>query len=202
MTHDYGIFYCMGMPDEYRDAIREILRECDDEFVPPLSQRSSPWQTTFTADRGVPMTDGIASYMQNMEKESFLVMTEESSDVPLAFLAYMPGHVHPEETDDETVDYVSTICTRHAHRGHGVAKRLYEALERFACHDVIVVRTWSTNLAHVHVLESMGYAEHRRIADDRGLGIDTIYFRKRREDGKLVLHRVDGQDGLPSQFLP
>ena len=181
MAFGCDISHHRGMPDGFRDGIRSILEECDDEFVPPLSERTSPWQTGFTGNGIAPMADGIGSYMGNMEEESFLVMTERGSDVPLAFLAYMPGHVHPEETDGETVDYVSTICTRHAHRGHGVARRLYEALEQFACHDVIVVRTWSTNLAHVHVLESMGYSEHRRIADDRGPGIDTIYFCKRRK---------------------
>lgn len=97
----------------------------------------------------------------------------------MAFLAYMPGHVHPDETDGLATDYVSTICTQHGWRGHGIAKALYGPLEQFVSHDTITVRTWSTNGAQVHLLASMGYEEHKRIKDDRGQGIDTIYFKKR-----------------------
>lgn len=103
---------------------------------PPLSERTSPWQMGFTGDGIAPMADGIGPDMGNMEEEPFLVMTERDSDMPLAFLAYMPGHVHPEETDGKTVDYASEICTRHA--------------------------------------------------DDRGPGINTIYFRKRREGHSTI----------------
>lgn len=60
------IAHFQQMPETYRQVIREILMECDEEFVPPLSMRRSPWQTNL-GEQDFPVTyDGIASYMHDM----------------------------------------------------------------------------------------------------------------------------------------
>ena len=40
----------------------------------------------------------------------------------------------------------------------------------------IFTRTWSTNLAHIKILEKFGFSEHLRIKNHRGENIDTVYF--------------------------
>ncbi len=40
----------------------------------------------------------------------------------------------------------------------------------------ISTRTWSTNKAQIHSLKKRGYKEQRVLVDDRGPGIDTIYY--------------------------
>ena len=60
----------------------------------------------------------------------------------------------------------------------GVAKALYQRMEELARPGIVSLRTWSTNHAQIAVLKRRGYDCVRRIADDRGEGIDTIYFAK------------------------
>jgi len=47
--------------------------------------------------------------------------------------------------------------------------RLYP--ERFIC-----TRTWHTNGAHIHILDTFGFREIARLKDHRGPGLDTVYF--------------------------
>lgn len=178
-NEDITTTFFKGMPKQHVDDIRDILQECDKEFVPPLSLREVPWQTKLgerSEDGSAPQ--GIESYIDSMRGDNFLVMSASDGEV-LAFLSYMPGHVHPEETDGKVVDYVTTICVRHSHRGRGLARRLYEEVERLAESGTMAVRTWSTNGAQMHLLRDMGYSERKRAKDDRGDGIDTVYFEKR-----------------------
>lgn len=201
---DYVIELHRGMPSCYREAIGEILSECDDDFVPPLSSRRMPWQTAFPTDGGAASSGDVSSYLAAMEDESFLCATTRSDEEEvIAFLSYMPGHVHPGETCGVPTDYVSTICVRPAWRGRGIARSLYKALERHADTGTLTVRTWSTNTAQMRLLPSLGYAERERIADDRGPGIDTVYFAKAvgasqgalecQEDGSVT----ESRDGKP-----
>lgn len=39
-------------------------------------------------------------------------------------------------------------------------------------------RTWSTNDAHIHILQSIGFVMVKNIDNDRGIGINTLYFEK------------------------
>lgn len=88
------------------------------------------------------------------------------------------SYVHREDDDGTSVAYLSTILTHPGHRGEGLSRKMYRALFAMLDEDVLE-RTWSTNEAHLHVLDKMGFVESKRIVDDRGEGIDTVYFRKR-----------------------
>lgn len=48
----------------------------------------------------------------------------------------------------------------------------------------ITLRTWSTNGAQEHILDKLGYSLVRRLKDDRGEGIDTVYFVKKEENDR------------------
>ena len=48
----------------------------------------------------------------------------------------------------------------------------------------ITLRTWSTNGAQEHILDKLGYGLVRRLKDDRGEGIDTVYFVKKEENDR------------------
>ena len=169
------VTYFHRMPSRYRDEMRAVLEACDEEFVPPLSQRSLPWQTKPENSPESSEPAGIGAYLRSLEDESFLVMTD-ADDRVVAFLSYMPSHVHPEETEGRETSYVTTICVLPTYRRHGLARRMYEILVSFVPSNTITVRTWSTNEAHTRLLESLGYRERTRIADDRGPGIDTVYY--------------------------
>lgn len=176
-TEDILVTFFHEMPRWHRDQIRELLEQCDGEFVPPISKRSVPWQAQISDDG---FTDGIEIYLRSMDEESFLIMTDSDKNLA-AFMSYIPGHTHPEETDGEPTNYVTTICVRPDCRRRGLAKRLYHILETFVSGESITVKTWLTNDAHVRLLDSLGYAEWKRVSDDRGEGIDTVYYRLQTE---------------------
>lgn len=42
----------------------------------------------------------------------------------------------------------------------------------------IFTRTWSTNFAHIKILQAFGFETVKVLKNDRGSGIDTVYFKK------------------------
>lgn len=76
------------------------------------------------------------------------------------------------------VEYLSTILVEKNCRGRGISKKLYEKFIELSAGKSIVTRTWSTNESHLGLLSKLGFVEIKRIKDDRGDGIDTVYFGK------------------------
>lgn len=173
MTVSYHIEHYTVLPDAMRSQVYQLLEKCENEFMPPLSQRVSTRQSNLV-DTDSSSATGIGSYFDEMAEQSFLLAVSDTDGRLLAFLSYIPSRQLPEEILDRESSYVSTICTAHEARGNGIARALYTALEETT--DVITIRTWSTNMSQLHILNSMGYEELARIPNDRGQGIDTLYF--------------------------
>lgn len=155
------------------DQLYGLLSMCDEEFVPPLSTRNSTTQTDLRTSTGETANGDVSAYYDSIAKQEQLRMY--SADKLVGFASY----VHREDDDGTSVAYLSTILTHPEHRGEGLSRKMYAALFAMLDEDVLELRTWSTNGAHLHVLDKMGFVESKRIVDDRGEGIDTIYFRKR-----------------------
>jgi len=66
-------------------------------------------------------------------------------------------------------------------RGRGITRQMYTYLfdTLYPKHNLFT-RTWSTNAAHIKILSRFDFALIARIENDRGAGIDTVYFGKRR----------------------
>lgn len=156
----------------HEDAVRALLAACDEEFVPPLSARHSTRQANLD---GSEFHDGVDAYFDEMRRQP-IILAVAGSEL-LGFLSYIPGYELPFL--DGPSSYVSTVCVAPAHRRRGVASALYGLLEERVAPGTVSLRTWSTNVAQITALERRGYACVRRIADDRGAGIDTVYFAKR-----------------------
>ena len=58
---------------------------------------------------------------------------------------------------------------------------MYEGILRLFGGSEVRTRTWSGNDRQIGLLGSLGFREQERIVDDRGAGIDTIYFVYRRD---------------------
>lgn len=112
-----------------------------------------------------------------MATQAFLLALDDREEL-VSFLSYIPSYQLPADTLSESTAYVSTICTSPEARGKGIAKALYLELERVVTDRPISLRTWSTNSAQVHLLQQLGYHEVLRLKDDRGEGIDTVYYVK------------------------
>lgn len=72
--------------------------------------------------------------------------------------------------------YVSTIIVDREYRKHELATQFYHEL--FKLFDLITTRTWSINYGHLNILQKLDFKLVKRISNDRGENIDTVYFLK------------------------
>ena len=171
----------IGTPErqEDLDAIFDLLCVCDRDFVPPLSQRVSSCQKCFSesADQDKPY-----AYFEIMKAQRFAVARDESGKM-VAFLTFRPRYTCRELARFGENNYMTTACVYPEHRGHGLVSRLYDIVESGLPEDqqtdYITTRTWSTNTIQVHAFSKRGYSVAAVLKDDRGPGVDTIYYAKR-----------------------
>ena len=167
-------YLCMShLEKAYENQVWLLLKETDYEFIPPLSSRNGTQDKKFEIE--CINEEGPISYFEHMKFQNFILAIED--DV-VGFLSYIPNHhICLEDDKEELCEYVSTIAVNLAYRNHKIAQELYQKLLD-KCRLPIVTRTWSTNIAHIHILRSLGFKMVKIIKDDRGKGIHTIYYKK------------------------
>lgn len=163
---------------EEKEQIRSLLMTCDKDFIPPLSVRNSTSQIDWSQIGG--KGDGIEEYLENISQQHVILWKENG--VIRAFITWKDhfrGEYLPEYPDS---CYLTTLCIDPAYRGQGISERLYELAEteiRVKFPDsAITLRTWSGNRAQEHILHKIGYHVVRVLENDRGEGIDTVYYAK------------------------
>lgn len=173
VTHGLGAL----MPDVEMD-LWHLLCLADQEFVPPLSQRSSTTDRNLT---GRARHDAQpVEYWKSLRTQGILVASHEEK--VSAFMSYRPSYtLAPSLTAlpaSIIATYVSTVIVEPSRRGHGLTESFYRHLRTLADmrSESIATRTWSTNYSHLKILDRLGFEEFSRIDDDRGAGIDTVLF--------------------------
>ena len=163
----------------YREQILDMMRAADNDFVPPMSARFSPFQTDLKSNES--SEEGILRYYNGMIKEQMLCAIEGGKI--LGFVTYvenLDNKVFPENSMPNL--YICTLIVNREARGRGLTFRMYAHLfDELYPHHSLFTRTWSTNYAHSAILGKFGFEELHRIANDRGEGIDTVYFAKIRK---------------------
>ena len=171
-------FYIM---DDREKSTREqelfsMLRDSDGEFVPPLSARSSTTQKTLSGRES--SEEGLRSYFREMCQQQILGAYE--GDVLLGFVSFRENYTSDLIGEEHLPNiYLSTLISKRAFRGRGMTVQMYDHL--FNCLYAgrnILTRTWSANYAHTHILERFGFCELHRIPNDRGAGVDTVYYKR------------------------
>lgn len=161
------------------DEAYKLLEAADNEFVPPLSARSSSTQRDFSASA---QSQSIALYFEELKKQRFAAVFEAGALI--AFVSYKENYSCAEIPEGELPNiYLSTLVVSPAARGKGVTKALYGKLFSEYEKVNIFTRTWSTNIAHIKILEHYGFDVIRVLENDRGGGIDTVYFKKACKNG-------------------
>ena len=159
--------------EQYKEELFKILTQNDTAFVPPLSQRSGTTQTDFGQQHN---PNGVADYLEQMLTQQIVGVFLENKLV--GFVSYIENR----EADAFCLPniYLSTLVLQPETRGMGITKKLYHHLfnELYPERNVYT-RTWSTNIAHIKILMGFGFEEYKRIPDDRGQDIDTVYYAKR-----------------------
>ena len=158
----------------YIDAYN-MLEAADNEFVPPLSSRSSSTQHDFS--KTAKNNGGIKQYFNQLKNQRFAAVFEDKELI--AFVSYKENYTCEEITPDELPNiYLSTLVVSPKARGKGVTTKLYAKLFSEYEKVNIFTRTWSTNIAHIKILDKYGFQTIKVLKDDRGNGIDTVYFKK------------------------
>ncbi len=155
------------------DGIFQLLIECAGEFVPPLWQRSSSTQQDL---HGSSSSSKIPSeYFESIRKQSAFVAIDSGRVV--GFMSFRKNYICKEiPRSFQPNIYITTVIVDPVYRNRGITGEFYEKLiDRFAGYHIFT-RTWSTNNSHSRILSSRRFFEHKRIPDDRGPGIDTVYY--------------------------
>lgn len=163
---------------EEQKEVYKILESCDDDFCPPLSQRHSTFQKDLWGEEK--NMEGVDRYFHGLLEQNILLQKKNGRVV--AFLSYRPDFVCEELSAYGAVYYLTTLCIRRDYRGLGYAPAIYhtlfEKIYKENPHAVVSLRTWSTNMAQIHLMEKMNFYCAARLKNHRGEGIDTLYFVK------------------------
>lgn len=164
----------VALSERHAAETRRLLESCGNEFVPPLSMRTSTHQTDLRGLEGTGTRPG--EYFSELSHQPFVLAL--SGGRVVAFLSFIEGYPVMRGEERLMTTYVTTICVDPAYRHRGIAAELYRFLERHSSSRYFSTRTWSTNVVQTTLLQSIGYHELARIQDDRGRGIDTVYYLK------------------------
>lgn len=166
------------LDEQEKREVYEILEECDQDFCPPLSYRSSTSQKQLTqVEDG---KEGVRRYYEEILQQPTLLVKREGRTI--GFMSYRIGYTCKELEHYGKVGYLTTLCIRPSERGRRLAPLIYRAVESHIYSQypdlVITLRTWSTNKAQLHLMDELGYHCVARLENDRGEGIDTVYYAK------------------------
>ena len=166
---------CNKLTDEYKNQVWELLKRLDKEFIPPLSARKS----THQKELNTPDTEGEepVEYFNQMKEQKIIIALEQ--DTVRGFLTYISDYELEIGNKKTISEYVSTIGVDPAFRKQGIAQSMYKELIENSPGKRITTRTWSLNKSHLHILENMGFELLDTIKNDRGSGIDTVYYTRR-----------------------
>lgn len=162
-------------PEQYGDEIRRLLEVADEEFVPPLSGREGTTQTDGLQEQ---RNNALDEYYEECINQSFILAHEE--ETVQGFLSFRQGYKNETLGSYSPSSYISTIIVDPTERRKGYARSMYDELLTNTSDTVlgqyVTTRTWSTNENHLDLLDDLGFRLLTRIEDDRGNGIDTVYY--------------------------
>lgn len=161
--------------DEIREGLWNLVCICDNDFVPPLSARESTYQQSFTPIEG---NVKPVNYFKELCKQDFVLAYD--GDLMVGFLTFRQHYVCEHLAPIEESLYMTTMCILPEMRGNGLSSALYSYVEHTEAprlgYKYVTTRSWSTNGAQMHSLPKRGYKLVKTLKDDRGPGVDTVYF--------------------------
>lgn len=176
-----------NISEDTKNQLWKILQEIDYEFIPPLSYRES---TTDQFENEVLETEKPDLYFDGLLEQKIIVSKKKANNIVTGFISYRPCYI-VKGTAEESISnkeleiechYISTIGVSKGARGNGITRMFYKEIEREVTksklNNWVATRTWSTNITHIRILESLGYKKIIELKNDRGTGIHTVYFAK------------------------
>ena len=171
--------------ERYSNDILKMLTDADMDFVPPLSARNSTLQSNFNTTFAPTNANAVEEYFLKMMSQSVLGIFIDGEIVGV--ISYIENHVLGVITEDSLPNiYISTLVLKPKTRGQKLTEKAYNYLfnELYEYRNIFT-RTWSTNFAHLHILEKFNFREFKRIYNDRGNGVDTVYLVRERVNNAI-----------------
>lgn len=169
------------LPQSLARQLLSLTRRCDEDFVPPLSWRHQLGQDL----RGLGPRDagGVEDYVDSLLELAHLVVLIQHGRLVGYCAYYWPWIWRGTEHV-----YVSTAVVAPSHRGRGLSTRMgrrvvVQALRRRV---PLLAKTWSTNKASMGALSRWGRVD-KIVPDERGAGVDTVYWRLETSRPQAVL---------------
>lgn len=166
-------YICRRMlPSDYDDGVMALLKETDGEFFPHLSLRTSTTQKDLvTVENREP---SLEPYFGSFKKQAVILATRE--DEVAGILSFIPRCRKTVGDREYDVLYITTVIVGKEYRRKGISTAMYEKLmQEFPDRDILI-RTWSENRGQWAALEKLGFKLLTCIPDDRGKGVDTVYY--------------------------
>jgi len=167
--------------ERFSDGIRRLLITAHDEFVPPLTAREGTTQRE-DLDNAALETDDVDEAIEPYHSQCIdqhLIACHEGEELQ-GFMSFRNNYCTSELEGYQPSNYISTIIVEPAHRREGLARRMYETILSDLPAEIrspyVTTRTWSTNVSHLLLLEDLGFENVATLPDDRGDGIDTVYY--------------------------
>lgn len=186
-------YICAEQLDQNQlDQIFKLICDADKEFVPPLSSRNSTTQTNLSenADRG----ELPYEYFEGIKDQAAILAVEDNKII--GFMSFIPEKCVKMGKKQIHALYLSTIIVDKENRRRGISYGMYQFLLDKYKDKNIITRTWSTNLGHLELLKKLGFQLIKCIPDDRGEGIDTVYY-GRLDTGKKKLTLIEKNQSIP-----
>ena len=158
-----------------QESIYHLLEESDKEFIPPLSSRYSTIQQNFQVQEDI--EGNIREYFETINSQQILIAID-GNDV-IGFMSFRSNYICDVIQENYIPNiYVSTVVVDKKYRNMGITSKFYKRLINRYKDRNIFTRTWSKNIIHIRILKKSGFKIIYTKKDDRGVGIDTLYFGK------------------------
>jgi len=162
--------------------VERLLAAADDEFVPPLT---GPGRADVARSDGEGGPGTLDEYVERCLARPMIGAFD--GDDLVGFSSFRPLDRAPALDGHLPTNHVSILIVDPAYRGRDLAgatyRRLLSDLPADRRRPYVSTKTWSTNRAHLRVLDDLGFACVERRPDDRGEGVDTVYYARATEFG-------------------
>ncbi len=174
-----GVQY-ISEPATYSSDIRQLLEAANDSFLPPLTDLS---RAELSRASGQPGPTDIDSYHRACVDRPMIGVLDGNQLV--GFASFEPMIDSEPLADYTPTNHLTVLVVDESYRNQGLATKCYdyllESLPAAHRQPAVSTKTWSTNSAHLAILESLDFTCVHRVENDRARGVDTVYYARRIE---------------------
>jgi len=164
----------------YSEDVRQLLVAADDSFVPPLT---APERAGMSRASGQPGPTDIDDYVDACVGRPMIGALDDGRLV--GFASFEPMVESEPLADYTPTNHLTVLVVDEAYRNRGLATEFYgflfESLPAEHHKPAVSTKTWSTNEAHLAILDALDFECVHRVENDRAPGVDTVYYARRIE---------------------